>query len=344
MAGLVKLQPGKGDFVYRTDLKIPEIEDDEVLIKVKCTAVCGTDMHMMEWDKWSQLRVKTPLIPGHETAGVIVETGASVRDRKAGDRVSCETHIPCGTCWFCMNGMPHICSNVRLFGATEDGAFAEYAKIKAGNTFLLDDSISDEMACLFEPLGAGVHGVEKAEPEGKAILVSGCGPIGLTAVSAAKTLGADRVIACDIVDERLEAALKMGADHVVNSAEKDLAGEVRKLCGGIGADAVIDITGAGKAIINSLKSVRAGGKVVCVGLPTQEIPLDLTNDLIYREVELTGVSGRLIWKTWEDFSAVMRGPYFKPDLIMGQRFAMKDFDKAAALIRSGHTGKMIIYP
>ena len=136
----------------------------------------------------------------------------------------------------------------------------------------------------------------------------------------------------------------MGADHVVNSAEKDLAGEVRKLCGGIGADAVIDITGAGKAIINSLKSVRAGGKVVCVGLPTQEIPLDLTNDLIYREVELTGVSGRLIWKTWEDFSAVMRGPYFKPDLIMGQRFAMKDFDKAAALIRSGHTGKMIIYP
>lgn len=330
MAGMVKLRSGPGDFVYREDFPVPEIGDDEVLIKVSCTAICGTDMHMMEWDRWSELRVTPPMIPGHETAGVIVRVGRSVTDRKTGDRVSCETHIPCGECWYCRNGMEHICRNVRLFGATEDGAFAEYARIKASNTYLLDDSITDEMACLFEPMGAGVHGVEAAEVEGKSVLISGCGPIGLTAVSACKTFGASLVIACDLVDERLETALEMGADYVFNSSKTDLALEVMKLTEGIGADAAIDITGAGAAIRTDLRCVRAGGRVVCVGLPTREVELDLTNDLI--------------WKTWDDFARVMRGPYFKAEKIMGQRFAMKDFDKAVEQIRAGAPGKMIIYP
>lgn len=206
-----KRRPLPGKFVYRTDLPIPQIGDDEVLIKIHCTAVCGTDLHIMDWDKWSQARIHPPMIPGHETAGDIVEVGKNVHDRKVGDRVSCETHIPCGTCWFCKNGLSHICRNVKLFGATEDGAFAEYAKIRADSTFLLDDDIAYETACLFEPMGAGVHGVESADVAGKTVLVSGCGPIGLTAVSACKTFGAKLVIACDLVDERLETAKEMGA-------------------------------------------------------------------------------------------------------------------------------------
>lgn len=146
MTGLVKEQPGKGGFTYRDDLPVPEPGDGEVLIKIHCTAICGTDLHIMDWDRWSQMRVKTPVIPGHETAGVIVSCGKNVSDRKAGDRVSCETHIPCGECWFCRNGMPHICENVRLFGVTDNGAFAEYAMIRADSTFLLDDDISFETA------------------------------------------------------------------------------------------------------------------------------------------------------------------------------------------------------
>ena len=344
MTALVKERAEAGDFVLKTGLPVPEPGDDEVLIKVHCTAICGTDMHIMEWDRWSQLRVKTPFVPGHETAGVIVKTGKNVTDRKVGDRVSCETHIPCGDCWFCRNGMPHICSNVRLFGATEDGAFAEYAKIRSDSTFVIGDSISYEMACMFEPLGAGVHGVEAAEVQGKTVLVSGCGPIGLTAVSACKTFGAEMVIACDLADDRLEMALDMGADHVINSGRQDLRAEVLRLTGGIGADAAIDITGSGAAIRAGLNCVRAAGKMVCVGLPVKNVELDLTNELIYREISLTGISGRLIWKTWEDFAQVMQGPYFRMDHIMGQKFALRDYKKAFELIRSGVPGKMILYP
>ena len=344
MCGLVKETAGPGKFIFHTDLPIPQIGDDEVLIKVHCTAICGTDLHIMEWDKWSQARVKTPFIPGHETAGDIVEVGKNVHNRKVGDRVSCETHVPCGSCWFCQNGLPHICKNVKLFGATENGAFAEYAKIRADSTFLLDDEISYEAACLFEPMGAGVHGVESAEVKGKTVLVSGCGPIGLTSVSASKTFGAKLVIACDLVDERLDTAREMGADIVLNSGKCDLTEEVRKLTGGVGVDAAIDITGVGPAINASLHCVRAAGRLVCVGLPSKNVEMDLTNDLIYREVQMTGVSGRKIWDTWTDFAKVMKGPYYKLDKVMGNRFALKDFDKALEQIENGVPGKMIIYP
>ena len=278
MCGLVKEVNAPSGLVYHTDLPIPEINDDEVLIKVHCSAICGTDLHIMEWDEWSQKRIKAPVTVGHETAGEIVAVGKNVTERKVGDRVSCESHIPCGECYFCKNGMPHICKNVKLFGCTQNGAFAEYAKIRWDCTFLLEDDVTDEAACMFEPMGAGIHGVEAAEVNGKTVLVSGCGPIGLTAISASKTFGAVKVI-------------------------------------------------------------------VCVGLPTKPITFhDMTDDLVYREVQLTGVSGRKIWETWEDFAKVMKGPYFKLDQVIGGRFPMKDFEAALAQIHSGVPGKMILYP
>lgn len=344
MCGLIKETAAPGDFVYRTDLPVPEIGDDEVLIKVHCSAICGTDLHLMEWDGWSQIHAKAPLIPGHETAGSIVAVGRNVRDRKVGDRVSCESHIACGTCWFCTHGLPQICRNVKLFGCNVPGAFAEYAKIPASSTFLLSDGLSYEAACMFEPMGAGVHGVEAAEVRGKTVLISGCGPIGLTAVCAAKTFGAKLLIACDLVDERLELAREMGADVVFNSGKCDLVAEVRALTDGIGVDAAIDITGAAPAIAAGLKCVRAAGRVVGVGLPGKPVPIDLANDVFYREVELTGISGRRIWETWEDFAVVMRGPYFKLDRVLGGRYALKDFDRALAAIRGGAPGKMLLYP
>ena len=193
MCGLVKEVNAPSGLVYHTDLPIPEINDDEVLIKVHCSAICGTDLHIMEWDEWSQKRIKAPVTVGHETAGEIVAVGKNVTERKVGDRVSCESHIPCGECYFCKNGMPHICKNVKLFGCTQNGAFAEYAKIRWDCTFLLEDDVTDEAACMFEPMGAGIHGVEAAEVNGKTVLVSGCGPIGLTAISASKTFGAVKV-------------------------------------------------------------------------------------------------------------------------------------------------------
>ena len=339
MCGLLKETAGPGPFTYHTDLPIPQINDDEILIKVHCTAICKTDIHMIEWDKWSQIWVKPPFIPGHETAGDVIAVGKNVTNVKVGDRVSCETHIPCGKCYFCRHGLSHICKNVKLFGASENGAFAEYAKTRGDSVYVLNDSISYEAACLFEPMGAGVHGVEAADVKDKNVLVSGCGPIGLTAVSASKTFGAKKVIACDIVADRLQTALDMGADFVINSKEQNLPEAVRGFTDDIGADVAIDITGAGISIVNSIKSVRAAGRVVCVGLPTKSVELDLTNDIIYREVELTGIAGRKIWETWDDFAKVMSGPYFKVDKVMGHKFALKDFKKAFAEIDHGIPGK-----
>ena len=345
MCGLVKEVNAPSGLVYHTDLPIPEINDDEVLIKVHCSAICGTDLHIMEWDEWSQKRIEAPVTVGHETAGEIVAVGKNVTERKVGDRVSCESHIPCGECYFCKNGMPHICKNVKLFGITQNGAFAEYAKIRWDCTFLLEDDVTDEAACMFEPMGAGVHGVEAAEVNGKTVLISGCGPIGLTAIAASKTFGATKVIACDLIDEKLEVAKKMGADVVLNSGKCDLPAEVKALTDGVGVDAAIDITGAEPALNSALKCLRAAGRLVCVGLPTKPITFhDMTDDLVYREVQLTGVSGRKIWETWEDFAKVMKGPYFKLDQVIGGRFPMKDFEAALAQIHSGVPGKMILYP
>ena len=344
MRGWVKDRAAPGELVYHTDLPVPEVGDDEVLIKVHCTAICGTDLHIIDWDAWAQKWVQVPVIPGHEVAGDIVAVGKNVTERKVGDRVSCETHIPCNDCYFCEHDMAHICKNMTLFGVSINGAFTEYTKIRWDSTFLLDDALSYESACMFEPMGAGVHGVEAAEVEDKVVLVSGCGPIGLTAVSASKTFGAKLVIACDLMDERLAIAREMGADVVLNSGKCDLPAEVLKLTDGIGADVAIDITGAGAAIRSGLKSVRAAGRLVCVGLPSKPVELDLANDLIYREISLTGISGRKIWETWEDFAKVMNGPYFKLENVLGQRFALEDLPKAIEAIRSGVPGKMLVYP
>ena len=344
MRGLVKEAARPGKLVYRTDLPISEPGDDEVLIKVHCSALCGTDMHIVEWDKWSQIHAKAPLVIGHETAGDIIAVGRNVTERKVGDRVSCESHIPCNHCWFCDHGMKHICKNMKLFGVSVPGAFAEYACIRWDCTFPLDDSLSYEAACMFEPMGAGVHGVEAAEVAGKTVLVSGCGPIGLTAVAACKTFGARLVIACDLIDERLESAKAMGADITFNSHHCDLYEEIMKLTDGIGVDAAIDITGAGEAIRTALRSVRAAGRLVGVGLPTKRVELDLANDLIYREVEFTGISGRKIWETWEDFAKVMNGPYYHLDTVMGRRFPLEDYEEAFACMERGEPGKVLLYP
>ena len=198
---------------------------------------------------------------------------------------------------------------------------------------------------MFEPMGAGVHGVEAAQVEGKTVLVSGCGPIGMTAISACKTFGATKVFACDLLDSRLAIAKDMGADYVFNSAQVDLPAEILRLTDGLGADAAIDITGAQAAINADLKCLRAAGRMVCVGLPSGPVTLqDMTDDLIYREVTLTGVSGRLIWDTWQDFAKVMSGPYYKLDKIIGGRYTLEQYEDALAAIRQGVPGKMLLYP
>lgn len=344
MRGICKMAPGVGA-EYRTDLPIPQIKDDEVLLKVHATAICGTDLHLYSWNEYAENRMKNlPMVFGHETAGEIVEVGRNVTGYSVGDRISVETHIPCFHCAQCEMGNLHICENMRLFGVTEPGAFAEYAPVPQSCIVRLDDGISYEMGAMLEAMGAGVHGVEKAQVRGKTVLVSGCGPIGLMVVGACKAHGAKQVIACDIFDEKLELAKVMGADIVINSSREDLPERVRQLTGGSGADAAIDITGSGKAITAGLRALRKAGTMVSVGLPNGEIPINLTEDIIYREIIYTGVSGRRMFETWDDCMQILQTPGFSLEPVIGSIYKLEDFEAALQAIRAGTPGKMILVP
>lgn len=344
MHGICKMRPGVGA-EFRDDLPIPEINDDEVLMKVHATAICGTDMHLYDWKEYAQARMKNlPMVFGHETAGEIVKIGKNVTGHKIGDRISVETHIPCGHCYQCETGNPHICENMRVFGVTDPGAFAEYAKVPKECIVPLDDAISYEKGAMLEAMGAGVHGVERADVKGKQVLVSGCGPIGLMAIGACKVHGAAKIIACDMFDQKLELAKEMGADLVVNSGKEDIIQAVRNATGGHGADAAIDITGNGKAINAGLKALRKGGIFVSVGLPDGEIPVNLTEDIIYREIVYTGVSGRRMFETWEDCMNILKSDGFSLAPAMGNTYKFEDFEDAFAAIRAGVPGKMILVP
>ncbi len=344
MRGVRKTAPGRGA-EYRTDLPIPQIGEDQVLMRVRASAICGTDLHIYGWNEWAANRMKNlPIVFGHETAGEIVEVGKNVAGWQVGDRISVETHIPCNRCFQCENGRRHICENMRLFGVTEPGAFAEYAPVPKDCIVRLGDGVSYEMGAMLEAMGAGVHGVEKAEVRGKTVLVSGCGPIGLMVVGACKAHGAKRVIACDILPEKLKLAEVMGADVTVNSAEEDIIQAVRRETNGPGADAAIDITGSGRAIVAGLRALRKGGRMVSVGLPGGEIPVNLTEDIIYREIQYTGVSGRQMFATWDDCMEILQSPGFSLEPVIGGRYPLEGFEDALAAIQGGAPGKMLLIP
>lgn len=344
MRGICKSKPGVGA-EYREDLPIPQITEDEVLIKVHATAICGTDIHLYHWNDYAQKRMTDlPMVFGHETAGEIVEMGKNVTGYQLGDRISVETHVPCNRCWQCQNGNPHICENQRIFGVTDPGAFAEYAPVHKDCIVRLDEGITYEMGAMLEAMGAGVHGVEVAKVQGKRVLVSGCGPIGLMTIGACKAHGAKQIIACDLIDQKLEIAKTMGADIVVNSKTVHLPDFVRSRTDGVGVDAVIDITGSKQAIVAGLKAVRKGGIFVSVGLPNGEVGLNLTEDIIYREVTYTGVSGRLMFETWEDCMRILQTPGFSLEPVIGGIYPLCAFEKALADMKKGAPGKMILIP
>lgn len=344
MKGICKMRPDVGA-EYRTDIPIPQIGEDEVLMKVHATAICGTDLHIYHWNEYAATRMKhLPMVFGHETAGEIVEMGKNVSGYQIGDRIAVETHVPCGHCLQCRTGNPHICENMRVFGVTDPGAFAEYAVVPKACIVRLDDALSYEQGAMLEAMGAGVHGVEKAQVKGKTVLVSGCGAIGLMAIGACKAHGAKQIIACDMFDEKLELAKVMGADLTVNSGKASVVDVVRQATDGSGADAAIDITGNGKAIVAGIRALRKGGIMVSVGLPDGEIPINLTEDIIYREIVYTGISGRRMFETWEDCMQIIQTPGFSLEPAIGGIYPMSEFEKALNAIQSGVPGKMILIP
>lgn len=342
MYGLVKAAPAPGAEIQE-NLPVPPVGPRDILVKVRATAICGTDSHIMAWTPYAQQRVPTPMVFGHEFSGDVVQIGSGVTEVQVGDKVAGETHIPCNHCRMCKSNKRHICENMKIIGVHVPGAFAQYISFPVDCAFRLAPDFSYETGALLEPMGVAVHGVDCGEVAGKSVVVNGCGPIGLMAVGAAKAWDAKQVIALDVIDEKLQAATAMGADIVLNSRTADVPAEVVRLTGG-GADVALDYTGVVPAIKSLFHLITNGGRVVLVGLPNDPIELDLTSEIIYKEATVIGSTGRLMYKTWEQCISLINSGKFNIAPVVSGTYALRDFAQAFDAIKAGKPGKMLLIP
>lgn len=341
MYGIVKTNPLPGADIVE-NLPIPAVGDRDILVNVKAAAICGTDMHIHGWTTWAQSRVPIPMVFGHEFAGDVVAVGSKVTEVKVGDRVAGETHIPCNHCYQCETDNRHICENMKIIGVHVPGAFAEYISFPVDCAFKIGD-IDYKLGAVLEPMGVAVHGVDAADVKGKVVVINGCGPIGLMAVGAAKAWGAAKVIALDVVPGKLEVAKEMGADVTIDSMKTDAPKAVWEETGH-GADVVIDYTGNLTAIKSGFKMIRKGGRYVLVGLPNGKLEIDPTEDIIYKEATVIGVTGRLMYKTWEQCLELLNSDKFNIKPAISGEYALRDFEKAFDAIKAGAAGKMLLIP
>lgn len=333
------VKPNAGPGFTLTDVPEPVIRDDEVLIQVRCAGVCGTDVHIYEWDDWASGRCKPPFVVGHEFAGDVVQVGSLVTDVKVGDRVTAEGHIVDGRCPMCRTGNAHVCPHTSIIGVDRDGCFADLIAMPATNVWHLDDDISYEIGGIHDPMGNAFHTTLTASIPGSTVLVTGCGPIGCFAVGIAVAAGASRVIASDVNPRRLELARTMGAHDVVTPQEADRA--VHAATDGLGVDVVLEMSGVPSAVHQAFRLVRAGGRVQMLGIPAKPMEVDFASEIIFKGITIYGVIGRRMYDTWMQMSQFLRSGRFDPTPIITHRFPLEQYDEAIAAIKSGEAGKVV---
>lgn len=340
MKAVVKVKAGVGAIL--TDMPIPHIGKDELLVKVKVAAICGTDLHIYQWNAWAQGRIKKlPLIMGHEFAGEVIEVGSNVERVKIGDSVSAETHIYCGNCYHCLTGQREICENIRILGIDRNGAFAEYVAIPENVAWVNPEGLSPEIAAIQEPLGSATDAVLAEGITGKTVAVTGAGPMGLLAIGVARAAGATKIIVSDLSDYRLDIARRMGADIVVNAATEDLKTIVMDETNGIGVDVGLEMSGNGLALNDLLKVITAGGRISLLGLFNSNVSIDL-NNLIFKKIRVYGITGRKIFQTWATVSRLLRSKRLDVTPVITHKFPLTDFEKGMKLMKSGSSGKVIL--
>ncbi|MBC7189948.1 alcohol dehydrogenase catalytic domain-containing protein, partial [Candidatus Aerophobetes bacterium] len=327
MKAIMKTERGKEGFEL-CDIPIPKVGEKDVLIKVKAAAICGSDLKFYKWSAWCENVVKElPFIPGHECVGEVVETGKKIEGIKVGDKVAAETHISCGVCWQCQHNRAHTCENMDLFGHTINGGFAEYALIPERAARKIPDNIPYEFGCLLEPMGIPFRAVEKGNVKGDAVVIIGCGPIGQFAIAFSRIFGADIVIGIDINEKRLEIAEKMGATHLLNPEKQNVVEEIKKLTKdyGKGAGVVIDASGSASAMKKAFEYLRVGGKFVILGQTDSPLPLNPSANLIFPEIEISGLFGREIWRTWDNTEKLLASGKINPAPVITHRFSLDEF-------------------
>ncbi len=342
MKALRKMQAGKGLQIEK--MQVPKIGATDVLVRVKTTSICGTDLHIYGWDRWSQGRIKPPLTLGHEFCGVVESAGEEVTAVKAGDFVSAEMHLNCGHCHQCRLGQAHICQNLRIIGIDIDGAFAEFVKIPATNIWKLDPAIPEHYGAILDPLGNAVHTVLAGAIAGQIVLVTGCGPIGLMSIAVAKACGSSTVFATETNEHRRKMAREMGANFVLNPLAEDPVKKILEATGGTGVDVLLEMSGHPAAIQQGFKALRAGGRASLLGIPTENVPLDLVQDVIFKGATVQGIYGRRMYETWVQMTALLKAGRVNLEPLFGERMELENFEAAFAKLQNGLAGKILMYP
>ena len=342
MKALRKMQAARG--LSLESAPVPAIGPTDVLVRVRTASICGTDLHIYGWDRWSQGRIKPPVTLGHEFCGVVERAGEEVTAVKAGDFVSAEMHVNCGHCHQCRLGEAHICQNLRIIGIDQDGAFAEFVKIPASNIWKLDPAIPEHYGAILDPLGNAVHTVLAGAIAGQTVLVTGCGPIGLMSIAVAKACGSSTVFATETNEQRRAMAKRMGADVVINPAETDSVARIKTETGGTGVDVLLEMSGNPAAIQQGFRALRAGGRASLLGIPTESVPLDLVNDVIFKGATVQGIYGRRMYETWVQMTALLKAGRLNLEPLFGERTPMAKFENAFALLQGGLAGKILMYP
>ncbi|MEA4815720.1 MAG: L-threonine 3-dehydrogenase [Lachnospiraceae bacterium] len=338
MRAVVKTKPGPGNIELR-QVPIPKIGSTDILVKIKACAVCGTDVHVKNWDPWAEKRMTPPSIMGHEFAGEVIEVGENVTTIKVGDIVSAETHVVCNTCEMCHYGHRHVCYNTKTIGVSRDGSFADYIAIPAENAYVCDPSIPVEVLSLLEPFGAGVHAVMEFPLALKTVAVIGCGPIGVMSIAAAKAVGASRVIAIEPNEKRAKLALELGADELVDPMKCDVIKTIKDMTGGRGVDVVLEYSGNVGAMKAAMSYLKPEGKMAALGLPSKELSFDIS-EFVYRGLTLKGIAGRLMYDTWEQCGALLKKGV-DISKVVTHVLPLEDFEEGLRLMETGECCKAV---
>jgi threonine 3-dehydrogenase len=342
MRALVKESAGPG--IVLRDVPVPTCGPTEALIQVHHAGVCGTDLHIWEWDSWASNRLKPPVVIGHEFAGRITQLGKEAAQDNllaVGDLVTAEGHVVCGHCLQCRLGDGHLCRRTQIIGVDRDGAFADFIVMPASNVIKLD-GIPTEIGAIMDPLGNAVHTVLEAQVPGSTVLVLGCGPIGCFAVGVARAAGASLVIASDFNPTRLELAREMGAQVTLNPGTDDVVARVRELTGGDGVDLVCEMSGHPSGHAQALAAARMGGRVNLLGTPNRTTEVDFARDIIFKGLTLYGVTGRKMYQTWHQMRRFLRAGQLDPRPVITHRFPLECIRDAIQVIKDGQAGKVIL--
>jgi threonine 3-dehydrogenase len=342
MFAVVKPEPKPGAEIR--EVKIPAFGRTDVLVKVSVASVCGTDLHIYNWDPWAQRRIHPPLIPGHEFCGTVAAVGDEVTSVAEGDFVSAEMHVACGKCLQCRTGEAHICQHVSIIGVDRNGAFAEYVVIPESNIWKLDPAIPPEYASILDPLGNAVHTVLAGDIAAKTVAITGTGPIGLFAIAVAKACGATQVFAIEVNQYRRKVASQMKADHVLDPATQDVRQIVMDLTGGVGVDVVCEMAGHPDAIRTAFNIVRRGGRISLLGLTSKPIALNFSEDIIFKGITVQGINGRRMYQTWYQMTALLKAGKLDLHPVITDKLAMRDFNRGMERLKTGEASKILLYP